>query len=449
MDFTMQSLNALFNRLKGIGFFERLFGWNKVQGLLTDASAELGALQQSNMENGKQLSLKEISLSELRKDVDLLKISESTLQLKVNQQAAEIDTLREAGGKVKQMHAAELASNRQKELTILDLTNDRNNIQEKYNQIAKDLNEVKVKLASLEKNEEFRKTEHNDAVSSLKAIQQKIENDREKELEKLQEKEQDRISNLKTTWSEHQTLAQQFIKAICGKHTIEFVDKVPFKGTPDNTIKVAGEYIVFDAKSPGGEDLNNFPAYIKREAEAAKKYASQDEVRREIFFVIPSNTLEVVKQFVYPMAEYTVYLISLDALEPVILSLKRIEEYEFAEELTPEERSNICRVLGKFAHLTKRRIQVDSFFAKQAIELAYNAEATLPDFILEEVINFERADKLNPPLEKRTKQIPVKDLEKDINKLEQEAKGRGINIDSEPLADKINELPLYDNEVNE
>jgi hypothetical protein len=143
------------------------------------------------------------------------------------------------------------------------------------------------------------------------------------------------------------------------------------------------------------------------------------------------------------MADFTVYLISLDALEPVMLSLKRIEEYEFADELTPEERSNICRILGKFAHLTKRRIQIDSFFAKQAIELAYAAESSLPDEILEEMMNFERSDKLNPPQEKRTKQISIKELEKETGKLDQEAQGRGINVHADNLAATINGLPLY------
>ena len=446
MEIKLESLNALFNRLKGIGFFERIFSWGKVQSLLADAAGELGALQQSTSELKAQSTAKENQLSDLRKDIEVLKIAESGLHARIAQQSIEIDSLREGGIKVKQLYASEQEARKQKEQVLTELQIEKSQISERYNQLSKEIQELKTELAGLHKNEEFRKTEHAEAVSSLKAIQQGINEERRREQELIRDKDQERIDKLKATWSDHQLQAQQFIKAICGKHTIEYVDQVPFKGTPDNTIRIAAEFIVFDAKSPAGEDLNNFPLYIKTQAEAAKKYASLDDVRREIFFVVPSNTLETLKHFVYPMADYTVYVISLDALEPIILSLKKIEEYEFAEELTPEERSNICRILGKFAHLTKRRIQVDSFFAKQAIELGYAAESSLPAEILEEMLNFERSDKLNPPQEKRTKLISIKDLEKETTKLDQEAKGRGINVDSDPLAEKINQFPLFGDE---
>lgn len=449
MDIKLESLNALFNRLKGIGFLERIFNWGKVQSLLADAAGELGALQQATGELKLQASSKESQLSDMRKDIEVLKIAESVLQNKINQQSTDIDSLREGGIKVKQLYASEQEARKQKEQVLNDVQIEKSQISERYNQLSKEIQELRTELAGLHKNEEFRKTEHAEAVSSLRAIQESISDERRREQELIRSRDQERVDRLKATWSDHQLQAQQFIKAICGKHTIEYVDQVPFKGTPDNTIKIAGEYIVFDAKSPGGEDLNNFPLYIKAQAEAAKKYASQDDVRREIFFVIPSNTLESLKHFVFPMADFTVYLISLDALEPIMLSLKKIEDYEFAEELTPEERSNICRILGKFAHLTKRRIQVDSFFAKQAIELGYAAESSLPVEILEEMMNFERSDKLNPPQEKRTKLISVKELEKEANKIDQEAKGRGINIDSDPLADKINQFPLFGNDEKE
>jgi hypothetical protein len=135
-----------------------------------------------------------------------------------------------------------------------------------------------------------------------------------------------------------------------------------------------------------------------------------------------------------------------DALEQIILSLKKIEEYEFAEQLSPEERDNICRVLGKFAHLTKRRIQIDSFFAKQFIELAYKSEADLPKDILEKVVEFERSEKLNPPQEKRVKAISTKELEKDLTKLNNEAFSKGIIIDDVKISNGLNELELYKKE---
>ena len=86
---------------------------------------------------------------------------------------------------------------------------------------------------------------------------------------------------------------------------------------------------------------------------------------------------------------------------------------------------------------------MDSFFAKQFIELAYKCETNLPADLLESVIEFEKAEKLNPPREARVKAIPIKELEKDIKTISQEAEGRGIIMEGEGISLKLNEAPLY------
>jgi hypothetical protein len=256
----------------------------------------------------------------------------------------------------------------------------------------------------------------------------------------------DRLKKLKETWSNHEERVQQRIKAICNKTGVEYVDKVPFKGKPDNTLRINNEYIIFDAKSPANDDLSNFPLYLKNQAEGAIKYVKEEDVRREVFLVVPTNTLEQLETFEYRLSDYTVYVISLDALEPIVLTLKRIEDYEFAEQMSPEERENICRVIGKFVHLSKRRIQIDGFFAKQFFELVYRSEADLPKDILEKVVEFEKSEKLNPPLEKRARQISTKELEADSQKIQSEANQKGINTQDAMLVKEINKLPLYSTE---
>ena len=96
---------------------------------------------------------------------------------------------------------------------------------------------------------------------------------------------------------------------------------------------------------------------------------NQKSVKKDIFLVIPSNTLDVIQQFSYNMADYNVYVITLDVLEPLILLLKKIEDYEFVGQLSPEERENICRIVGKFAHITKRKIQIDNFFTYEFLNV--------------------------------------------------------------------------------
>ncbi len=78
------------------------------------------------------------------------------------------------------------------------------------------------------------------------------------------------------------------------------------------------------------------------------------------------------------MADYNVYIITKDSLEPIIIALKKIEEYEFADKLSPEERDNICRVIGKFAHTTKRKIQIDQFSLTSSLSFSSAAKVICP-----------------------------------------------------------------------
>ena len=75
------------------------------------------------------------------------------------------------------------------------------------------------------------------------------------------------------------------------------------------------------------------------------------------------------------------------------------------------------------------------------MELVYTCESSLPDDILEKVADFEKAEKLNPPIEKRSKSINTKQLELDVTKLETEIGSKGIVI--EDLSENLNKARLY------
>lgn len=485
MDSNYDNLKRLFDNLKYVSFFRRLFGWTKIKNQLIDAAIDLQKLI-SNTENQKE-ELAKIEAFKLSIEKDLRTANENVIR-KDNEIENLNRSIEDANRRIEKF----TGENSSQQTTIkahedklhaqtidLRLVNERNthliaenkklsesaasnsesiiNLNERksgleaelielkasYQSIRNELTDVKKLNTQLQKDEEFRQQEHSTAASTLSAIHLQIQTDRNKELEDRNATEIERLKQLKETWSRHQDAVKNVVKTLCQRHTIQYIEKVPFKGDPDNTLLICEEYVIFDAKSPGGEILSNFPGYLKDQAEKAKKYAKQDCVKTDVFFVVPSNTLDYLSTFVYKHGDHNVYIISLDALEPVLLSLKKIEEYEFVEQLSPEDRENICRVIGQFAHLSKRRIQVDSFFARQFIELAYKCESDLPPDILKTVIDFEKTGKLNPPLERRAKSIPIAEIETESKKIKLEADGRGIIIQDETISQLLNEIPLY------
>jgi hypothetical protein len=376
------NLKIFFEKLKSLGFWRRVFGWRKIRTLSYDAYDEFTGMTGYINDLNEEIRKKEAGINELNKNLEIasLKISD-------------------------------LSTSAQK------LENKLLALEAELSRLNKEKAELSGKIARFEQADQNRADEFLKNVSAVKAIQKGLEDERNKLNEdRLREKEE-YFEKIRLTWQKHEETVKSVIRNICKAHLIEYVENVPFKGNPDNTIKVAGEYIIFDAKSPAGDDLENFPKYLKIQTESVKKYIRQENVKSDIFLVIPANTLDVISQFSYNMGDYYVYLITVDSLEPIILSLKKIENYEFAEQLTPDERENICRIIGKFSHIAKRKIQIDYFFSYQFLDILSKAGSDLPDDIYRSVQEFEKSEKLNPPQEKRAKQILSDELIAESEKL--------------------------------
>lgn len=389
----MEKLNLFFSRIKELSFWQRIFSWSTIRSLSYDAFEEFKSLDTKINEQKSKLDATENSITKLQTEKE---------------------------GLERQTQEAEKQS--------LKNENQISNLNLKIDESTKIIAELNNKISRFESIEEERTKDYEKKIAQLNQVKTDLDAERIRlNEERLQEK-QAQFDKMKKQWSEHESDVEQTIKMICQNRLIKYIEKVPFRGNPDNAIEICNEYIIFDAKSPANDDLTNFPKYLKVQTDSVKKYANQEGVKKDIFLVIPSNTIEKITQLSYNMGDYNVYIITKDSLEPIILSLKKIEEYEFADQLSPEERDNICRVIGKFAHTTKRKIQIDQYFTQQFIELLVKCKNDLPEDVLLAVIEFEKAEKLNPPSEKRTKQILTKDLlEKNVS-INSEAHIREIEI---------------------
>jgi len=400
----MHILKNLLSEVNSIGFWGRIFGWRRIKLLVIDSLNELQSLIES------------------------------------------LDRFRQQNDDDRRM--IDLTQNKldATEKRVVDLQRDKDKQEIELNHLRNQVNDLGNKVASFQTKDANREQESKNALNTLQQIQNRISDERNAEKEARQQAEFARIEGLKATWARHQSDTKNKIRLLCEKHTIQYVDKVPFRGDPDNTIVVCKEFVVFDAKSPANDNHENFPTYLRLQADAASKYADKENVRNDIFFVVPSNTLEGLSQTVYEFAKHRVFIISSDCLEPVMLSLKKIEEYEFAEQMSPEERENVCRSIGRLLHLIKRRLQVDNFFSKEALALAGDCENLLPADIIEEIVRMERALIINPPQERSGKEINLESLKKENKQVAKGLQERGVVPGEEELGRRIAELPLYKEE---
>ena len=397
----MGTMRQLLQELQSLGWWGRLFGWGRIRRMLLEASAEWEATQASMAQNNQAIQALQGELLKARQQSGMAEARAGDLQ-------------------------------RDKDLLNADLMSARRDVQR-----------LSSELAALTQVDNQRRVELQTNLTSLAQLKERIAEERLQEHKARQEELERKQQRLRQTWQTHQENARNKIRQIAEKHTVTVVDKFPLKGEPDNVLLICEQYVVLDAKSPGGEDLANFGTYLKTQAEAAGKYTKQEGVFGQLYFVVPSNTLESLPQTVFRFVDYTVYVIPVEALEPVILSLMKVDEYLNVKEISPEDRRNIFVILGRFAHLTKRRLQVDQFFANESLSLATETENRLPEEMRREVAEIEKSVRLNPPQERTTKEIGLNALSTQHKKIEKGLRERGVLPESENLANGLNELPLY------
>ncbi|MDQ6890795.1 MAG: hypothetical protein M3Z56_11035, partial [Bacteroidota bacterium] len=68
------------------------------------------------------------------------------------------------------------------------------------------------------------------------------------------------------------------------------------------------------------------------------------------------------------------------------------------------------------------------FFAAEFLELLVRCKNDLPDDILKQVVEFEKAERLNPPSEKKSKQILTMELQDRHASINAEAVMRNVII---------------------
>jgi hypothetical protein len=483
---TFENLRRFFERIKNVGFFERIFSWKtivssgydafgefqRLQNFLQEKDQQIGELTAKNRElsngieyhsqqlrklqddtAGERLQTKVLNekiadkerdratLAEtvlqnekvilgLKEDLVALKMRNEELSRKIN------DKENEAGGHV--------AAEKKNLEAITQLKADLAASSAKYDQLSLQFTEAQKTLAQFRQNEQERMREHDARVTELVALKKQLEDDRLRVQAERDAEIRLKFTQMEQTWKKHEEAVEQTLQSICQRHTLEYCDKEKFPVAgkkPDNAILICEQYVIFDAKSPkNSEELGNFPQYIKSQAEAAKKYAKEDNVKKDIFLVVPANTVEFLDEFHMDMADYQVYVVTHDCLEPIVLALKKIEDYQFVDQLSPEDRENICHVIGKFAHATKRRIQIDNYFSNEFISLLQSCDI-LPDEIKNKVVDYEKAEKMNPPMEKRKKLIPIKELEHEVKVIGKEAEAREIDVTA-VTKEKLENIPL-------
>lgn len=442
-----EKLSLFFDKIKSASFWDRVLPWKwaPIKTLSYEAYGEYRKLVESFSRNAEELEQGRTFVATLRQENEQLKVGNAKAEKEIEQLRTNLNVEKAMVIELQNKVSVQSETTRQVDKNLLTKQAEITRLQEKIEELSRKVSQFKEEIAGLKESELNLEKRYEGKIATIDRTQKRIEEERAQEKEQQHQEEIKRIEGLKKNWQLHQQLVKEVVKRICQKNSVEYVEKVPFKGDPDNTIKICDEYVVFDAKAPTKDDIDGFYNYVRKQAEALKKYAKQETVKKEMFLVVPSNTVHIIEEFSFNMADYNVYVVTVDSLEPIILALRKVEEYEFVEQLTPDERDNICRIIGKFAHTAKRRIQIDNFFSYQFLEILTKCDRDIPADMQERVMELDIAEKLNPPQDRRAKELQTTELSRDVGNLQREAQAKGV-VFPKSVKDGIKALPLYEEE---
>ena len=203
-------MRQLLQELQALSWWGRLFGWSRIRRMLLDASTEWESNQTSMARMSAELQALQNDLMQAQQAV-----------------------------KMAEARAGDL--HRDKERLDLELGSSRREVQR-----------LGSELAGLTQVDQQRRTELQNNLTSLAQLKERIAEERLQEHQARQEELERKQQRLRQTWQTHQVNVSNKIRQIAEKYTLQVVDKFPMKGEPDNVLMLCEQYVVLDAKSPGG-----------------------------------------------------------------------------------------------------------------------------------------------------------------------------------------------------
>lgn len=274
-----------------------------------------------------------------------------------------------------------------------------------------ELQQVKAKLESTEAEKqqlqkhvtkfettrEQQERENHDMINKLQNAEKALEKERQRVIEneatkrKIAEEERDRL------WNDHENDVITTLNDLCKQPQLQFTSfsnsNLPddFDGSlkPDFLIDFLGQYVVFDAKVSKAQNLQTYiDEQVKKTTEKMKK---NDKIYPHVFLVVPTEAISELKKLTFSKDHYTFYVVSREALSPILASLKRISTYELAETLDPQKRENIINMLADLATHISYRNAHELILTKMGTETLERVARTDPE--LAEEVEQKRLEK--------------------------------------------------------
>ncbi len=270
-------------------------------------------------------------------------------------------------------------------------------LESEYKSTIKERDALQKIVTKYETTKEAQEKEYHGMVQKLENAEHALEKERQRvirddeERTKMAEEERDRL------WNDHENAVIASLAELCKQPHLQFTaysnNNLPddFDGSlkPDFLIDFLGQYVVFDAKVSKAQSLQTYiDDQVKKTAEKIKK---NNKIYPHVFLVVPTEAIGELKKLIFAKDQYYFYVVSKEALAPILASLKRISTYELAETLDPQKRENIINMISELAlHISYRNAH-ELLLTKMGADTLERVSRTDPEIAAE--VEVKRAEK--------------------------------------------------------
>jgi hypothetical protein len=239
-------------------------------------------------------------------------------------------------------------------------------------------------LQEFEANDKRKEKEFTDRLQKLDAAKEKLEEERARVIREDEERRAAELEARDRLWADHENAVIASLTDLCKQPQFSFTSftntNLPegFDGSlkPDFMIDFLGQYVIFDAKVSKAKSLQT---YINTQVkDTVTKVKDNDRIYKSIFLVVPASALSELKAHHYTIDGYQLFVVSPEALPPILAALKRITMYEFAEALDPQQRENIVQIVAELDFHINLRNAADLFLSNLGADLLEKAKKIDP-----------------------------------------------------------------------
>ena len=311
--------------------------------------------------------------------LDLLEKEKSDLIQSRAQLEAQLLTKTEEAGELRQKLEQESDIRKKREVQNKEVYLQLQKLEGEYKSTREKLEESQNKIITFEQRSERAQKEIDEKNKIADEARRFLEEERQRiQAEELQARE-DAKARQHSLWNDFELSAVGQMKLICDRDTIALASydntNLPpsFDGKlkPDMIVGFLGQYIIFDAKSNKVDSKNSLMNYLKdqakKTADKIKQSNNTEELYHTHYFVVPEIDDSVSKTTLVE-GGFTFHVITLAAFEPIVATLKRVEDLHRVEELDPQERDHLATVLSQLEHFIRNQNAANILIAKKSHE---------------------------------------------------------------------------------